>query len=453
MCLKLTRSCLEWLDGTIMPNYVEPCSRRESWIYAVRVGSMQIDTPSLEGRRPCEFAVVLESIKKNPKIKYNIPETGFGVSRFMDAFEIPSTLSLDSTITVTRVAANEVNLETVWLRVMPFSLYIEDRLITYVMPSIQNILNVFNESYIQLEKCSASTSEVREGGKAGFPDSAIMTHVSIVDSGVPSENPSLLYADHDTGAQRKFANAEPNPMFLRAICFAPTIGSSSSGLNSSSSSVVSSSLSNLRLASVSPPPPSPMTPLEPHGSSSRSSLMVVQTISDTSVSVTSNKDESEDDTSDPFIVKRVSVPKELIQLFEQLSRPVRLKMVDIQGVEIELTLRTEKLVYVALDRSTVQLRPFKAFASVTTDFHLGLDLIMHYTMGTIFTIGNPVRVLGSLELLGSPGTLARTVGTGLRDLVVYPYVGILNGPVGFASGLGYGVTSLVRSVTSGHYFL
>jgi len=102
-----------------------------------------------------------------------------------------------------------------------------------------------------------------------------------------------------------------------------------------------------------------------------------------------------------------------------------------------------------LDRSVVRFDAFNAYSSMTTQFHVGLDLTMHYTFSTFFTFGNPVRVLGSLELLGSPGTLARTVGTGLRDLVVYPYKGIYNGPVGFVSGLGYGVGSFLKSVTSG----
>jgi vacuolar protein sorting-associated protein 13B len=60
-----------------------------------------------------------------------------------------------------------------------------------------------------------------------------------------------------------------------------------------------------------------------------------------------------------------------------------------------------------------------------------------------------MRLIGSLELLGSPGTLAGSVGTGLRDFVLYPYQGIFQGPTGFISGLGNGVTSLLKSITSG----
>lgn len=59
------------------------------------------------------------------------------------------------------------------------------------------------------------------------------------------------------------------------------------------------------------------------------------------------------------------------------------------------------------------------------------------------------RLIGSLELLGSPGSLVERVGSGLKDFVVYPYQGIFQGPTGFLTGLGHGVGSLAQSITSG----
>lgn len=414
---------------------------------------------------------MLEPVKKSIKTLYSIPSSAFDIPRFLETLQIPVILNVDSTITVTRVAPNEINLETAWLKVLPFSLFIEDRLISYLVPSIYNILGVFNEGYVLMEKCAVPGGANKTTEKSS-EEQGILKHISIVDSPSPScENPTPFFSTH---GRTNFSVAQNNTrhlptissygsgsggdvelstLFSRGITFAPTLASSSSGLNSSNSSVISSSMSNLRLTSASPPPPSPMIPLEPHGSNSR--LTIFMSMSDSTGVVESGssneRDDQDDNSSDPFAVCPVHIPKEIIKLFEQLSCPVRVKMMDIQGSEVELTLRTEKLLYFAMDRSVVQLRPFKAYTSVTTDFHLGLELTMHYTVGTIFTIGNPVRVLGSLELLGSPGTLARTVGTGLRDLVVYPYEGILNGPVGFVSGLGYGMASLLRSVTSGMY--
>jgi len=58
-------------------------------------------------------------------------------------------------------------------------------------------------------------------------------------------------------------------------------------------------------------------------------------------------------------------------------------------------------------------------------------------------------VVGSLELLGSPGGFARTLGTGLKDFVSLPYHGILEGPWGFLVGVTHGSASLMKHFTAG----
>lgn len=57
---------------------------------------------------------------------------------------------------------------------------------------------------------------------------------------------------------------------------------------------------------------------------------------------------------------------------------------------------------------------------------------MHYLSGAIFGAG---WVVSSLELLGSPGGLARAMGTGLRDFVSLPYRGFVQGPMAFLKGM------------------
>ncbi|ODN04129.1 Vacuolar protein sorting-associated protein 13B [Orchesella cincta] len=420
------------------------CSTKESWVYGLRIGNFQIDTPRVSQEERLEFLVLVEPKKRIFINKNLIPTSAFSIPRFMETFERSPTLNLDCTLTLIRVSEDEINLDTAWLKVLPSSVFIEDRLLTYILPSVQRIGNVLNEGYGLVEQTNVTSTT------GGVPneitvDCGTITHLSITDdqsSGVVSS----FYSDKELpfagGSTKKTRSAaESSSLFSRNISFAPTVASSSSGLNSSSASMISSTMSNLRLASVSPPPPSPMVPLEPHGSSLKWPFDALCN--------STKDDKNEDGGNEVLTTKRVKVPQELLHLFAQLSRPVRLSAIKIEPTEVELTLHTEKVVYVALDRSVVVLKGFQAYDSVTTDFHLGLELTMHYTMGTIFTIGNPVRVLGSLELLGSPGTLARTVGTGLRDLVVYPYEGFLTGPVGFVSGLGFGMSSFLQSVTSG----
>lgn len=58
-------------------------------------------------------------------------------------------------------------------------------------------------------------------------------------------------------------------------------------------------------------------------------------------------------------------------------------------------------------------------------------------------------VVGSLEILGSPGGLAQALGSGLRDFVSLPFQGLLQGPWGFIVGITHGSASLMKHVTAG----
>ena len=58
-------------------------------------------------------------------------------------------------------------------------------------------------------------------------------------------------------------------------------------------------------------------------------------------------------------------------------------------------------------------------------------------------------VVGSLELLGNPTGLVRSIGTGVADLVSLPYDALTRGPGAFLAGVTRGVSSLVRNTTQG----
>ncbi len=62
---------------------------------------------------------------------------------------------------------------------------------------------------------------------------------------------------------------------------------------------------------------------------------------------------------------------------------------------------------------------------------------------------NAAWVLGSLEIIGSPGTLIQSIGQGLRDLVTLPYQGLSHSPSMFVFGLGQGATSFLQNFSSG----
>lgn len=71
---------------------------------------------------------------------------------------------------------------------------------------------------------------------------------------------------------------------------------------------------------------------------------------------------------------------------------------------------------------------------------------MHYLSSAIFGAG---WVVGSLELLGTPGGLARAMGSGLRDFISLPYRGLIEGPWAFLTGIVYGSASLIGHITAG----
>lgn len=58
-------------------------------------------------------------------------------------------------------------------------------------------------------------------------------------------------------------------------------------------------------------------------------------------------------------------------------------------------------------------------------------------------------LLGSLELIGSPGTFIQSVGSGLRDLISLPYEGLTRSPGLFIIGIGHGALSFVRNFSTG----
>lgn len=61
------------------------------------------------------------------------------------------------------------------------------------------------------------------------------------------------------------------------------------------------------------------------------------------------------------------------------------------------------------------------------------------------------RILGSSDLLGNPANLLSKVGLGFYELARDPLHGILQGPRGFAAGVGTGVQGVVRGVVGGGF--
>jgi len=142
----------------------------------------------------------------------------------------------------------------------------------------------------------------------------------------------------------------------------------------------------------------------------------------------------------------IPLPKTTYWASQQIAFPLRLHTLTLQPLSLLLSVHTSLKLYIALDHSPLHFSAYERQALITTPYRLGHALTMHYLSGAIFGAG---WMVSSLELLGSPGGFARTLGSGLRDFVSLPYRGIFDGPWGFLVGVTHGSASLMKHVTAG----
>lgn len=129
-----------------------------------------------------------------------------------------------------------------------------------------------------------------------------------------------------------------------------------------------------------------------------------------------------------------------------MARPLQLESLRFDILHVLLSVHTCVRFYIALDHSPLVFSAFERKNINTQMMRLGYSLGMHYLSGAIFGAG---WVVGSLEILGSPSGLARSVSTGLRDFVSLPVEGLFRGPWDFLVGVTLGSASLVKNITAG----
>ncbi|XP_054279207.1 uncharacterized protein LOC128997593 [Macrosteles quadrilineatus] len=140
------------------------------------------------------------------------------------------------------------------------------------------------------------------------------------------------------------------------------------------------------------------------------------------------------------------VPPEVLSASRDLARPLRLRSLSISELDLLVSIHTSTKFYIALDHSPLQLAAFRRSSLFTTAYRLGHSLTLHYFFGAIYGTG---WALGSLELLGAPGGLARSLGLGLRDFISLPLQGMLLGPRAFFTGIAHGSASLMHHFAAG----
>lgn len=118
----------------------------------------------------------------------------------------------------------------------------------------------------------------------------------------------------------------------------------------------------------------------------------------------------------------------------------------IEPLDVSVSIHASIKVFIGLEQSPLNFSSFHKKGLRTTSYSLGQMLARHYISGALFRAG---WVVGSLDMIGCPSGLTRSVGDGLKDFIALPYHGILQGPWAFIGGMAYGSTSLVKHVSAG----
>ncbi|XP_069393276.1 intermembrane lipid transfer protein VPS13B isoform X3 [Paralichthys olivaceus] len=141
-----------------------------------------------------------------------------------------------------------------------------------------------------------------------------------------------------------------------------------------------------------------------------------------------------------------TLPEQVLQSLQALVNPVRLQRLTIQPVNLLVSIHASLKLYIASDHTPLSFSLFERGPLCTTARQLVHALAMHYAAGALFRAG---WVVGSLEILGSPASLVRSIGNGVSDFFRLPYEGLTRGPGAFVSGVSRGTTSFVKHISKG----
>uniref|UniRef100_F6T123 Vacuolar protein sorting 13 homolog B n=1 Tax=Ornithorhynchus anatinus TaxID=9258 RepID=F6T123_ORNAN len=140
------------------------------------------------------------------------------------------------------------------------------------------------------------------------------------------------------------------------------------------------------------------------------------------------------------------LPEQVRQHARALVNPVKLRKLAIQPVSLLVSIHASLKLYIASDHTPLSFSVFERGPIFTTARQLVHALAMHYAAGALFRAG---WVVGSLEILGSPASLVRSIGNGVADFFRLPYEGLTRGPGAFVSGVSRGTTSFVKHISKG----
>ncbi|XP_067305536.1 intermembrane lipid transfer protein VPS13B [Pseudorasbora parva] len=140
------------------------------------------------------------------------------------------------------------------------------------------------------------------------------------------------------------------------------------------------------------------------------------------------------------------LPPAVLDSMRALVAPLLLQRLSIEPVDLLVSIHASLKLYIASDHTPLSFSLFERGPICTTARQLVHTLAMHYAAGALFRAG---WVVGSLEILGSPASLVRSIGNGVSDFFRLPYEGLTRGPGAFISGVSRGTNSFIKHISKG----
>ena len=141
-----------------------------------------------------------------------------------------------------------------------------------------------------------------------------------------------------------------------------------------------------------------------------------------------------------------NIALKVLDLTSSSIQPVVMGELNVTPVTFNVTLHGSAKLFLSVDDSPLSLGEFHLSPVFLPTPALVQKLTYHYVTAAVFKAG---WVLGSLELLGNPAGLVRSLSQGVADFFYLPYDGLTRGPGAFVSGMSRGMSSFVRHVSAG----
>ena len=122
---------------------------------------------------------------------------------------------------------------------------------------------------------------------------------------------------------------------------------------------------------------------------------------------------------------------DVVVTLKKLATTVVLERIHIAPVDVYLSVHASLKMFVALDKTSLSFNEIELNDINSTVAEVWNFVTMHYIKGTLLRAG---WVIGSMDLLGNPANLLRSLTSGCSALFVRPFSSLHAGPVSFLHG-------------------